>query len=368
MSTLATYRGRPLRVLHGVYEIAGQGMVLARALRELGCEARALSYRVDWDGRESDLIVDVDRRGGSVGRGLAMLEAFGRWATYFDVYHFHFGTSFLPRLIDVPWLRRAGKRVVFHFHGCEVRDRTHMLRHHRLSTCTECDPFCRPRHQRWLRGQAARWADRVFYSTHDLAESVPGGQQLPLVIETARWIEAARAHPLPDLEHRDGVRGPVVIAHAPTNRLIKGTRHLLAAFETLKREFPRIQLRLIDRQPWATMPEFVAGCDILVDQLHMGGYGLLAIEGMAESKAVVAYLRDDVRRRLADLPVVSAEPDTLASVLRALIRDPMRRTVLGAQGETYVYRMHDTRVVGEQLLRTYREILGRDRSAIGAPA
>ena len=30
MSTLATYRGRPLRVLHGVYEIAGQGMVLAR--------------------------------------------------------------------------------------------------------------------------------------------------------------------------------------------------------------------------------------------------------------------------------------------------------------------------------------------------
>jgi len=75
-----------------------------------------------------------------------------------------------------------------------------------------------------------------------------------------------------------------------------------------------------------------------------------------------------VRRRLADLPVVSAEPDTLGSVLRELIRDPMRRTVLGAQGETYVYRMHDTRVVGEQLLRTYREILGRDRSAIGAPA
>jgi hypothetical protein len=36
--------------------------------------------------------------------------------------------------------------------------------------------------------------------------------------------------------------------------------------------------------------------------------------------------------------------------------------------ETYAYRMHDTRVVGEQLLRTYREILGRDRSAIGAPA
>jgi hypothetical protein len=31
---------RPLRVLHGAYEIAGQGMMLAQALRENGCEAR----------------------------------------------------------------------------------------------------------------------------------------------------------------------------------------------------------------------------------------------------------------------------------------------------------------------------------------
>ena len=65
---------------------------------------------------------------------------------------------------------------------------------------------------------------------------------------------------------------------------------------------------------------------------------------------------------------MSAEPETLVSVLRLLIRDPMRRTVLGAQGETYAYRMHDTREVGEQLLRAYRDILGRDRNAAGAPA
>src|SRR5216117_3051993 len=139
---------RPLRVLHGTYEIAGQGMMLARALRENGCDARALCYRVDWDVRQSDLVVDLDAHRSRAARGLAMLGTIARLAPRFDVFHFHFGTSFLPRLLDVPILKRMGRKIVFHFHGCEVRNRARMLEAHRLSTCVECDPFCRPRHQR----------------------------------------------------------------------------------------------------------------------------------------------------------------------------------------------------------------------------
>jgi hypothetical protein len=354
MSAPGPGRERPLRVLHGTYEIAGQGMMLAHALREQGCDARAFSYRVDWDGRVSDIVVDLDARRGLARRGMAMAGAFARWSRRFDVFHLHFGTSFLPRLLDVPWLRAQNRLVVFHFHGCEIRDRAHMLRTHALSTCTDCDPFCRPRHQRWLRDRARAWADRIFYSTLDLAESVPGGEHLPLAIETRRWTEAAALNPLPDFDRRDGVRGPVVVGHAPTNRLIKGTRHVYAAVEGLRREFPRLELRLIERRPWAEMPAFLAGCDILVDQLHMGWYGLLAIEGMAERKAVIACLRDDFRPGWPDLPVVDARPESLVEVLRGLIRDPARRAGLGEQGEVFARRVHDTAAVGARLLAAYR--------------
>jgi len=359
---LAIHRGRPLRVLHGTYEIAGQGMMLARALREWGCDARALSYRVDWDARVSDLVVDLDRHSSAVAKGAAMLSTFARWARYFDVFHLHFGTSFLPRQFDVPLLKRMGKVVVFHFHGCEVRNRAHMLTHHRLATCTECDPFCRPAHQRWLLERAARYADRVFYSTLDLAESVPNSSHLPLAIETARWEEAARLAPLPDFGRRDGVHGPVVVAHAPTNRLIKGTRHVVDAVGRLALELPRIELRMIEKKPWAEMPAFLSGCDLLVDQLMMGWYGLLAIEGMAESRAVVSYIRDDFRDVHPDLPVVSAEPDTAFEVLRDLARDPSRRAALGERGVKFVRKQHDTRVVGKRLLEIYRQCLGEKGS------
>jgi len=243
---LAQYRGRPLRVLHGTYEIAGQGMMLARGLREWGCDARSLSYRIDWDQRHSDIEVPLDRHRGNAERMLAMAATFLRRGGYFDVFHFHFGTSFLPRQIDLGLLRTMGKRIVFHVHGCEVRNRAHMLRTHRLAACTECDPFCRPRHQQRLLAQARHYADRVFFSTLDLAESLPEASHLPLAIEAERWIEAGGRHPLPDFQQRDGVKGPVVIGHAPTNRLIKGTRHVVAAVERLRREFPRVELLMIE--------------------------------------------------------------------------------------------------------------------------
>lgn len=380
MSPRLLVDGRPLRVLHGTYETAGQGMVLARALRELGVDAKSFAYRVDWDGRIPDVVVDLDRRHkGALARGLAMVRSFAAHLA-FDVYHFHAGTTFINsaqdwiRGFDLPLLKAMGKVIVFHFHGCEIRRRAHMIRTHPLATCTECKPFCIPARQDWLLAQAHKHADLVFYSTLDLAESVPMGRHLPLAIEADRWERAALDHPLEDFFVRDGRQSPVVVAHAPTDfiegqwRGIKGTRHVEAAIESLRREFPRLEYRRIERQPWATMPEFLSQCDILVDQLMMGWYGLLAIEGMSVRRAVVAYLREDFRDRLEGCPIVSATPATVTEVLRRLIADPPLRGRLGQEGIDYARGHHDLRAVGNVLIGHYREALARKGAAVGARA
>jgi glycosyltransferase involved in cell wall biosynthesis len=354
-----------VRVLHGTYEIAGQGMVLAEGLRANGVAADSLAYRVDWDGRVPRIVVELDRLD-PLSRFLAMRGTRRRLEDEYDVFHFHFGSSFfgsgapydksgwLARLLarrDVPGLKGRGKTIVFHFHGCEVRNRAHMLEAHARAACTECQPFCAPDRQRALLADAAKYADRVFFSTKDLAESVPNGIELPLAIETARWEEAGRAHPLPAIAERDGVRGPVVIAHAPTNRWIKGTSHVEAAFERLQREFPQLELRLIEKLPWAEMPRSLAACDLLVDQLFMGWYGLLAIEGMSLGKAVVCHIRRDFMDEAC--PVVDATAETLVDVLRPLIADPSRRAALGARGQAWARSRHDQAVVGKALLAHY---------------
>lgn len=126
----ALHRGRPLRVLHAAYSIAGQSQLLAQGLRDVGCEAEALAYRVDWDGRGGDRVVPIDHLG-ALPRAATMVGELVRAAARFDVFHFHFGTSLLPRLLDVAPLARAGKTIAFHFHGCDVRNRSLMLERHR---------------------------------------------------------------------------------------------------------------------------------------------------------------------------------------------------------------------------------------------
>ncbi len=239
-----------------------------------------------------------------------------------------------------------------------MRNRAHMLRTYEHSACSECDPFCQPQRQRWLLDWAARHGDAVFFSTMDLAEMVPGGRHLPLVIESERWRAISNHHRLEDLERRNGTDGPVVIGHAPTHRLIKGTHHVERAFESLRESYPQLQLRMMDNVSWEEVPAFLSHCDIVVDHLGMGWYGTVAAEAMATGRAVVLYLRDDLAKLMPDLPAVSANRETLASVLARLIEDPERRTDLGSKGQAFVRRHHDVRVVGRQLLEIYRRLLG----------
>ena len=88
----------------------------------------------------------------------------------------------------------------------------------------------------------------------------------------------------------------------------------------------------------------------------MGWYGLLAIEGMAERKAVVALPARRLSRDRPDLPVVSAEPgDTGRGAARAGPRIRRAAARLGERGlPRSRARTHDTRVVGERVLRVYR--------------
>jgi len=93
-----------------------------------------------------------------------------------------------------------------------------------------------------------------------------------------------------------------------------------------------------------------------VDQLFMGWYGLLAIEGMSLGKAVVCHLRGDFAASAAGCPVVDATAETVTEVLRALIRDPARRIALGAAGQAWARARHDQAAVGRTLLTHYEDL------------
>ncbi len=333
-----------MRVLHAPSEIAGQPSILARALRELGVEAWSLAtnptfaqYMPD-ESPPLDTMAPLPRYAGYAGLVVKHL-------LRHDVFHFHFGRTLIPpHNLDLPLYRALGKKLVFHYHGCDVRNKAHMRATHAWSTCTECQPFCIPRRQERILREARQYAHAELVSTPDLLESVPTARQ----VNVAAW--------LPDYVPRPVRESPRLVLHAPTNRLIKGTPHIEAVFERLRARFPGVEFRTVEKVPLLELRDMLARCDVLVDQMFMGWYGMVAVEAMAFARPALAYVRPEFEPRAAGCPVVRVNVETLENELAALLGDAPRRRVLGEAGRVWVEREHDANVIARRLVELYHEI------------
>ncbi len=333
-----------LRVLHAPAEIAGQASVLARALRGLGVEAHSLAYNPGFPQYQPDEMRPYDDQP-PLPRYLGYLASTLRNLRRWDVCHFHFGRTLIPpHNFDLPLHRALGRRVVFHYHGCDVRDRAHMLATHARATCSECDPFCNPGRQKRVLASAGRFADAELVSTPDLLESATRARHLPVALDLADYPFAPP-------------RGaPRFVVHAPTNRLIKGTRYVEAAFEVLRPRFPGVRFETVERKPWSELRAILSEADVIVDQLFMGWYGMVAVEAMALGKPVLCFIRDDFEARLTDCPLIRCTREDLVERLAETLSDAADRGAIGERGRAYAEREHAAPVIAGRLLDLYRSL------------
>ena len=333
-----------MRVLHAPSEIAGQPSILARALRDLGVAAWSLATNPSFAQYRPDEAPGFDDMP-PLPRYLGYAGLVARHLTKHDVFHFHFGRTLIPpHNLDLPLYRALGKKLVFHSHGCDVRNRAHMLATHRWSTCTECAPFCIPKRQERILREARANAHAELVSTPDLLESVPNAEQ----VHVAAW--------LPDYEPKPFRDTPRLVLHAPTNRLIKGTKYVEAAFEQLRPQFPGVEFRTVEQMPWQQLRDLMSECDVFVDQVFMGWYGMVSVEAMALERPTLTYMRPEFEPRAHGAPVVRITVETLADELAAVLRDTPRRRALGQEGRAYVEREHEAHVIGKRLLALYQGI------------
>src|SRR5215208_476122 len=338
-----------LRVLHAPYAVAGHAPQLAAAERELGLDS-----------------VSVALAGSGVAREVQRWRFLRRALRDFDVVHFNFGSTFLPRwwpsahhgvraafgayartveLRDLAWLQRAGKAVFVTFQGDDVR--TADAVRPRLDDTRWVDDYYDPRDDERKAHAARRLAaaDGVFVLNPDLLGLVPGAGFLPYANVDLRAY--ARA-PLPQHDR-------IVVVHAPTDRRVKGTEHVVAA---ARGDF---ELRLIENASRDDVRRALEAGDVYVDQLLLGWYGGTAVEAMALGRPVIAYLHDDDLARIPpemrrDLPIVSATPTTLEAAIETAFA---RREELAERGRAYVERWHDPAAIAARTKAAYEDAVAR---------
>lgn len=333
-----------MKVLQAPAEIAAQASILARALRELGVEAHSLAYNPGFPQYTPDEFHPYDAMS-PLPRYFGYLKSTLRHAGKYDVYHFHFGRTLIPpHNPDLPLYRASGGTVVFHYHGCDVRNRALMIDRHARAACTECDPFCIPARQRTILASAKKHAHAELISTPDLQESVPSARHVPV----AAMMSDYPFHPVS--------RAPRLVLHAPTNRLIKGTRYVQAAYDAVQSRFPGVEFKTVERLPWHELRDAIAAADLVVDQVFMGWYGMVAVEAMAMGKPVLCFIRPDFEARLDRCPILRCTTDDLADRLTEALSDATDRAALGHAGREYVERVHAAPVIARGLIDLYQSL------------
>ncbi len=343
-----------MRILHAPRNVANQAWAMAQGLRARGHEVEVWQYGTSSFGFPVDRTIRP-----ADGPQVFLDSLFDAVGREFDVVHFHFAQSLVPSRSSLPWYwdlpvwRALGTRIVFTFHGSDVRLRSHHLVDDEWSFYRHSDLPCDEEKIAARLAVIRAYADVMTMSSILSRPYVPDAVYLPKVVEASRLSMVGPG---------SGTR-PVVL-HAPSSRSTKGTEFILAGLDELRRRGVEFDLDLVERVPHKEVLTRIAAADVVVDKLLGGDYGVGSLEAMALGKVAVARIREQVREQHPDLPVVSADPETFPDTIEELLRSPRRRAELGEAGREFVLRTHDAVVVGARLEELYAGIVPRARPAV----
>ncbi len=343
-----------MRVLHGPAEACGQPSCIAKAQREQGIQADTVAIGLPRYHSEADCRIHVD---GDWHK--AFSEYLASVHEKYDVFHFYtrsffhgtWGQLVFPTALDLLALRAAGKVVIFHNRGSEVRIaekfKTFSPYHYVTENPNNIFTKLPAKPIKQMAAYVKGVANEVLVPDVELQSYLPYAKVGPRAIDMKKWPNV-------------GVdpQGIPHIVHAPSQRVIKGTDWILQAVEQLRQEGLEFKFTLVEGMTNSEAAKVYRDATIVVDQMRIGWHGVLAVECMALGKAVVSYIREDLEAHLGSpMPLVNANRDTLTERLRELIQSPEQCVRVGQAGRAYCEQVHAAEKVAGDLIELYRSCI-----------
>lgn len=324
-----------MRILHGTIEIAGQMGILGGEQKRRGHWAVGYNTFHSYLGYR-DHLINTD--------GVEIARTHRHMLNFFDLFHFHYGSSLLNDNADLPEIGRLGKKMIMHHWGNDVRFHDLARRNNPYVYTGDSPP------NETIRAKLAnitRYIKQAIVQDYEVYEHVAPYYEQVHVVPIA--IDLARFHPA----YAASMQGRPLVLHAPTNPDFKGTVFVEQTIRELQKEMD-FEYRRIEKCNHEQAVRLYRDADIIVDQIRCGSYGLLSVETMALGKPVIAYIREDLLPAFPpDLPIYNANPGNLKERLRELLANPALRLELGVKGRKYVERHHAKEAVVDRLERIY---------------
>lgn len=335
--------------------MAGQATTISKYLRGLGIKSDVLVFNRHPFGYKHDISLDLDEHKYAIIKLLLLASNFIKCFKNYDVFHFHFGRSLLPRRADLPILKLFRRKVIMHYWGSEIRQRD-ISSNYIYSNIEELESVYSTESDEDIRRKIKfirRYTDITIVGDYSLKPYLepyfPEGTDIKVVKQAIDLVECSYVG-----ANKRGDR--VKIVHAPSNRQVKGTRYVIGAIERLKEEGHNIDFVLLEKMNNREVRKHCQDADIVVDQLLIESYGIFAIECMALGKPVLCRIDEHFVKCYPGLPIVNTDPDNIYQNLKMLIEDPGLRANLGLEGRSFVEAVHDARKIAHQLAEIYEKL------------
>ncbi|MFA5029975.1 MAG: hypothetical protein WC495_00080 [Patescibacteria group bacterium] len=343
---MKNFKAQRMRILHAPFNIAGQASIISRAQRKLGHQSDVMILNENNYKYEFDINLNIN--------SLSKISKIGRYSsnffyciTHYDLFHFHFGNSLLPKNIDLRILKLLNKKIVMHYWGSDVLQTDIALNY------TLFDKNLLKKIYPKLNNKKRRQKIKTIESIAD-ATIVGDFSLLPYSPKSHVVRQAISLEKIPR-SSADFTSDNTVIVHAPTNRDIKGTSIIISAIKKLQQKY-KIQLVLVENKSNAEALKIYQSANIVVNDILQGPYGILAIECMALGKPVLSRIDKKLSQYYDDSPIVNSSPETILRDLEKLILNPELQKKLGSLGRTFIEKNHDSNKIALDIEKIYKKI------------
>lgn len=355
-----------MKVIHLPYSIGGNAWALAQAEGHLGVQSHVLNIVSDVQGRPCDINLNLDQSRGAVRKFFKLSQAFLKIRNRYDVFHFNFGSSLFHFFrrgwlnMELPLYPRNAKLFVT-YQGCDVRQKYPTMNRGEISACHNPNCYggqCNSGRLDELRRKSvekmARHAKHVWALNPDLLYFLPPEKSsfLPYA------VDMGTLGPLKKNDFKKSIR----IAHAPTDRGAKGTHIIIHALSRLQAQYPgRVEFDLIENVSWKNAQLRYLQADLVIDQILIGWYGVVAVEVMKMGIPVIARINHNdlkfVPKEMASQlkeTIINTDPASLYTLLSELVENSQRLIGYREASLDFAHRWHDSERVAKLTIDQYQ--------------
>lgn len=190
-------------------------------------------------------------------------------------------------------------------------------------------------------------ADKVYALNPDLLRVLPSGAEfLPYCnINLDSW------KPVPTKSS-----DTLVFGHAPSHRGVKGSDLIIEAVSELQKKGLKVELLLIENLGNDEAKKVYETVDVMIDQLHIGWYGGLAVELMSLGRPVACFLREADLQLIPSemknqIPILRISKETVVSDLQSIAETGNAQiNNIGKHSREFVEQFHNQNTVGAMVL------------------